>query len=100
MTRRVRCEDLGILGCSFAAQGETAGEVLGEVTGHLEKEHGIHVPEATDILEGRVNENDLGKGARLVVQRLRDVLNIKDNPQAPDVDTPITPPPSSHVRGA
>jgi predicted small metal-binding protein len=91
MTMRVRCEeDLGIEGCDAVVRGETAGEVLREIVPHLRAEHGLELPDADEILEGQMSQDELFEGpadqaVKVTVRRLRDTLNIEplETPKGP-----------------
>jgi predicted small metal-binding protein len=79
MSKEIKCSDLGIEDCDFAAQGETAGEVVKEVVEHLRAEHDVDMPDADAILAGEVSQDSRGlvdPDARLVVERLTEALNI------------------------
>ena len=86
--QEVRCADLGIADCDYVARGETAKAVVDQMVEHLEDEHGIEMPDSEIILGeypdignliktlGRIFSGEPDEETRLVVQRLREALDI------------------------
>jgi predicted small metal-binding protein len=73
-------KQLGIEGCDFVAEG-TAGEVVRQFVDHLRDKHGIDMPDADQILQDEVSEEDvaegrISRGAWIVTERLQDKLEI------------------------
>jgi len=84
----VRCTELGVQDCDFVARGETPKETVDEMVAHLEEEHNIDLPEPHVIMEDYPTEESFlekiaeafagepDKETRLIVQRLRETLDI------------------------
>jgi predicted small metal-binding protein len=82
MAREVSCSDLGVAGCNKTFRGETAADVVNQVKDHLESEHDIDLPQTEYILRDGIPIRTLlgeqiDEGARLIVDRLRDALDIR-----------------------
>jgi predicted small metal-binding protein len=93
---KVPCSELGIKDCDFVAEGETAGDVVGEVVEHLRAEHDMDMPDADVILAGEVDEGPLkmvSPAVKLVVTRLTEALNIvpAEEPETPKPSVASTP---------
>jgi hypothetical protein len=71
-------EDINVSGCTYTAEGETAGEVLRATVEHLKQEHDMDLPDAGLILRNEVEENGLDHGTRLVLKRIRERLQLTD----------------------
>lgn len=91
----VSCEELGIVGCTRAFRGETAGEVVDKVREHLRSEHDIDVPESEvvlrssdsldlDVMLDQFLNMGYSKRTVLVMRRLRELLNV----ETPRTDEP------------
>jgi predicted small metal-binding protein len=88
--KEVSCEDLGIENCDYVARGEGAEEVVDEMVTHLEEEHDMDMPEPAVILDtypdddtfiqelAEVFTGEPDEETRLVLQRLRDELNLQE----------------------
>ncbi|OJX43929.1 MAG: hypothetical protein BGO78_02910 [Chloroflexi bacterium 44-23] len=91
----VSAKELGVENCSFVARGITAGDVIEEMFDHLEKKHDFNMPDAettlemymTDLEEYDLNnvtalntELPLDEGVKLIVQRLKEKLNLSATP--------------------
>lgn len=88
--KEMHCSELGVHECDFVAHGETPAEIVEQFAEHLRSEYGIDLPDTEDVLEGRtptdqLMEGRIGKGAALVVTRLREKLGI-------DVESEEEPP--------
>jgi predicted small metal-binding protein len=81
MPRELRCRDLEIKNCDFVVRGETPAELIRKAAYHLRKEHGISLPDAESIVDGR-DIGKLGQPARMVAERLREALNIQSGDEA------------------
>lgn len=65
----VDCRSLGIAGCSIGFSGGSPTEVVQRCVWHLKAEHDLELPDADDILAGRVDgieDNDV----RIIVDKL------------------------------
>ncbi len=84
---------INLNGCTYRAEGETAAEVLRKMVRHLEDEHGMTLPDPKAILAGDVDETRLDRGVRLVLDRIRDHLDLIDKGIPDRSVPPIVPPP-------
>ena len=76
-------DDLGVAGCDYVASGETAEEVIDEMSAHLRDEHDVDLPDTELILsEDQINLAD--DEEQLVVSRLREALNLGDQTDTSD----------------
>jgi predicted small metal-binding protein len=80
----IRCQELGIHDCDYVARGESPGDAVEEMVEHLDDHHDVDLPDVEDIMDPDFNlvefwEANLepdDEGSRIVVQRLREHLNI------------------------
>ncbi|MGC9335232.1 MAG: DUF1059 domain-containing protein [Anaerolineae bacterium] len=90
MALELHCKDLGVANCNWTAEGETPADVVEQVVEHLEKEHGIDMPEPETILEGKLTDQplqpDVDESVRIVVNRMQEALGIVPL----DVSTDVT----------
>jgi predicted small metal-binding protein len=89
MTIELTYVELGVKDCDLTASGETPGEVVTQIVGHLEDEHGIEMPDVDSILKGITTTKEFVEGgfdqeAIMVVKRLREKLGIE-----PDIALPF-----------
>lgn len=89
---RLNGEDLNIEGCNYEAEGVTAADVLRMMLAHLESEHGIELPDPDTILTGNVDEERLDHGTKLVLERIRQRLDLTDKGSSEPGVQPRTPP--------
>ncbi len=86
-------EQINVNGCTYTAEGDTPAEVLRKMVDHLADEHGIKLPDPEAILARNVDEARLDHGVRLVLERIRERLDLTDK-GIPDRPVPptVTPP--------
>lgn len=94
---QVTCQELRVQDCDFVAHGEAPAEIVEQLTEHLRSEHGIDLPDAEEILEGRtaadrLMEGEIDEDAALVVTRLRERLGIEVEPGPEHPNMPRTGP--------
>lgn len=96
--RELRCSELGVADCDYVARGETTGDVLEEMIDHLQDEHDVELPDAEEMIEDRVDEDELDSEARIILDRLQERLAIAEE-EGPDVvgkdldvGVPVPPP--------
>ncbi len=78
MKNKIDCQkDLQIKDCDWTVEGEAPADVVEMAVKHLRNNHNLDVPDAENILEGDYDPDDLDEGARVVVQRLRETLNVQ-----------------------
>ncbi|MFQ5796777.1 MAG: DUF1059 domain-containing protein [Candidatus Bipolaricaulia bacterium] len=92
MAQEVRCEELGIVGCDFVACAKIPGEVVEKVVEHLQEEHDMDMPDTNAILKGTVEDTETERKVRLVVERLREAMNLSEVGMS-DVESPTVMPP-------
>ena len=90
----VKCQDLGIVDCSYVARGKTPGDMLEDIVPHLRSEHDLDMPPSEELLEiyqarepevanpvanlweaGADDSPPLDEGVRLVTSRLIEALS-------------------------
>lgn len=80
MAMELHCKDLGITDCNWMAKGETPADIVEQVVQHLEKDHGMDMPEPKTILEGKVTDQllpvDVDDSVKMVVKRMQEALEI------------------------
>jgi predicted small metal-binding protein len=81
----------------MSVEGEAPADVMEQVVEHLRSEHDIELPDAEEILENKVGDNvvwstPLDDDARLVLERLREQLNIDRPDLATDADDTTSEP--------
>lgn len=84
--------ELNVTGCTFVAEGETAADILQQMIEHLEEEHELQLPNAEAILSGKVEETDLTHGSRLVLERIRERLDLTDKGSSSPPSPPTVAP--------
>jgi len=92
--KEVSCADLGVADCDYVARGEDAEAVVDDMVVHLEEEHDLDMPEPDVILDtypdddtfiqelAEVFAGEPDKQTQLVLQRLRDELNLQEGQAA------------------
>jgi predicted small metal-binding protein len=87
---RVSGADLGIANCDFVAEGETPADVVAQMVDHLRSEHDIDMPDTETIMSDDFDLDmlfkDRDEGARLVVDRLREELNVTPSEPTTPID--------------
>lgn len=84
----ISCDALGIVGCHRTFRGETAGDVVDQVSDHLRSEHDIDLPDRdvilrsdegidVDAMADRILSMGYSKKAVLVMRRLRELLDVR-----------------------
>ena len=95
MSYRLSCSDLGIHNCDWVVAGETAGDVIEQVVDRLRKEHDVRLPDAQTILAGDLDRDPIGDdvdlAADVIVERLREKLNLQGTGGTAGVDLDIDP---------
>ncbi len=86
MSMKIHGSELGVAGCDFVVEGETAEDVINQMIDHLDSEHDIKLPKADVIIDWSGSENTtltIQQDIILIIERIRDELNLggSDAPQ-------------------
>ena len=87
-------DDLGVVDCDYVAKGETAGAVADDIITHLRDEHDVDMPDADAVMKAD-NIDVSTRAVQVIVERLRDVLNIAGTVTTPDqesISSSVVPP--------
>jgi predicted small metal-binding protein len=80
VTIKLNCHDLGIKNCDWVASGDTPADVVKEAVAHLRHEHGLDMPDAELIMEGKDDDDPIfttaSEAVQLVVKRLDEKLHL------------------------
>lgn len=96
--KELRCSELTVADCDYVARGETTGDVLEDIIEHLDEEHDVELPDAEDIIDDAVDEDELDGEARVIVNRIQERMAIAEAGGAElsgsdlDVGVPVPPP--------
>jgi predicted small metal-binding protein len=88
---KVTGQELGVVDCDVVFEGKTAGDVVEQAVEHLRSEHGIDMPDPDEILKGTIGTmpgDETSDEAMLVVQRLREYLDIDTDTGQPGLGDP------------
>lgn len=88
-------KDLGVADCDWSARGEAPADVLEQTVEHLGQEHGIELPSAKTIMEGKAAQQpimeDADEAVRLIVQRVYAELDLPAPPSEPEAPPAVGP---------